>query len=54
MIPGEGRGQGFTRQGRGGFTTCRCPNCGFEEGHSRNVPCNRMRCPHCGTILVGN
>lgn len=54
MIPGKGIGQGFPRQGSGGFTSCRCPNCGYVEEHARNVPCNKMRCPHCGSTLVGN
>jgi len=52
--PGRGQGVGLPRRGRGGFTVCRCPACGYEEEHDRNVPCNRMRCPKCGTYMVGS
>ena len=52
--PGGGMGQGFPRRGLGGFTACRCPVCGYVSQHTRNVPCNKMRCPHCGTQLIGD
>jgi len=51
MIPGRGQGRSFPRIG-GGFFYCRCPVCGDVEEHERNVPCNRIRCPRCGTRMV--
>jgi len=54
MQSGEGRGIGMFPQGLGGFEKCRCPNCGYEEPHRRNVPCNRMRCPKCGIRMIGD
>lgn len=50
---GEGRGVGGDRQGVGGTDICACPKCGHEEKHERNVPCTEMKCPKCGTKMVG-
>ena len=52
-MPGFGQGRGFPRIGQGGFNDCRCPVCGYEESHGRSVPCNRIRCPNCGTYMEG-
>ena len=54
MEPGRGQGQGFSRVGEGGFENCKCPNCGYEEPHRRQVPCNSMKCPRCGTFMIGD
>jgi len=35
-----------------GSTDCRCPACGYVSEHTRKVPCNKMRCPECGTYMV--
>lgn len=53
MIPGRGRGKGYPRIGKAGFNYCRCPNCGYTEKHSRFVPCNKIKCPKCGTYMIG-
>jgi len=50
---GEGRGIGGERQGIGGTDICICPKCGHEEKHERNVPCAEIKCPECGTSMVG-
>ena len=50
---GEGQGVGGDRQGIGGTDICVCPKCGHEEKHERNVPCAEMKCPKCGTKMVG-
>lgn len=46
---GKGRGQGGT-PGPGG--NCVCPNCGNKEPHQRGTPCNQMKCPECGTVMM--
>ena len=53
MIPKRGQGVGLPRRRLGGFNYCRCPVCGYEEEHTMNVSCNRIRCPKCGTRMVG-
>ena len=50
---GEGRGIGGERQGVGGAEICVCPKCGHEEKHERNVPCAKVKCPKCGTPMIG-
>jgi hypothetical protein len=52
---GLGRGAGRPAGGRGygGSTTCRCPECGYSEPHTRGVPCYNAKCPKCGTRMVG-
>lgn len=53
MIPGRGMGQGFPRQGLGGFVECRCPVCGYVISHRRGIPCNQIKCPECGNYMIG-
>jgi len=53
MIPGRGMGQGLPRRGLGGFVNCRCPNCEYVIAHRRSIPCNQIRCPECGILMVG-
>ena len=50
---GEGRGVGGPRQGVGGAEICICPKCGYEEKHERGDPCNKIKCPECGTPMIG-
>ncbi|MCK4783320.1 MAG: hypothetical protein KAV87_06180 [Desulfobacteraceae bacterium] len=50
---GEGRGVGGPRQGVGGAEICVCPKCGYEEEHERGDPCAKIKCPKCGTPMVG-
>lgn len=50
---GEGRGVGGPRQGVGGAEVCICPKCGHEEEHERGDPCAKIKCPECGTPMVG-
>ena len=53
--PGSGQGQEFSRRGLGGFVRCRCPSCGYQIEHRRNIPCNEMTCPKCGRRgMIGN
>lgn len=44
---GLGGGYGF---GPGG--ECICPNCNYREPHKRGVPCNKKKCPKCGTLMT--
>ena len=46
---GRGRGGGF---GMGPAGNCVCPNCGHKESHGRADPCNRKKCPKCGTTMT--
>ncbi len=50
-MPRFGQGRGFPRIGQGGVSYCRCPVCGYEEEHGKNVRCYRIQCPHCGTYM---
>lgn len=50
---GEGRGQGGPRQGIGGAKYCRCLKCGHEMEHNRNTPCQEIKCPKCGSSMIG-
>jgi phage FluMu protein Com len=36
--------------GMGG--NCVCPSCGHIVSHQVGVPCNSIKCPKCGTIMV--
>lgn len=53
---GQGKGQGPGRMsgpleaGPGGF--CICPSCGHKVEHVAGKPCNRQKCPNCGTIMT--
>lgn len=33
--------------------SCVCPKCGNESAKRMGVPCQSMKCPICGSILVG-
>lgn len=48
---GMGRGQGIGRAGGPGI--CVCPSCGYEEAHTRGIPCSTKQCPKCKTRMVG-
>lgn len=57
---GRGQGRGGQRAGRmggpgaagppSGF--CVCPQCGHKEPHERGLPCNKRKCPKCGTTMI--
>ncbi len=52
---GSGKGAGKGRMGGfglgpGGF--CVCPNCGEKVSHAQGIPCNKMKCPKCGTVMT--
>jgi hypothetical protein len=57
MEMGKGRGIGRPRQGLGRLgkapTRCACPKCGYETTKTRGVPCRSIKCPKCGTPLIG-
>lgn len=37
-----------------GSKKCVCPECGAEVPHAlRGVPCNRTKCPKCGSKMRG-
>jgi hypothetical protein len=50
---GDGQGQGGGRQGDGGAEICECPSCGHTEKHEKGKPCQDIKCPECGTKMVG-
>lgn len=47
------RGRGFGHGKPGGPSTCICPRCGYEEPHTRGIPCSQVKCPKCGIPMVG-
>ena len=50
---GQGQGVGESRQGDGGTSTCKCPNCETTVSHERGTPCNEINCKKCGSPMVG-
>ena len=53
--PMTGRGGGRGRMGGFGLGVggnCVCPSCGKKVAHQRGTPCNRVKCPACGTIMT--
>lgn len=57
---GAGRGAGGAGRGRGGGgrfpagpTKCVCPKCGKEMPHPKGVRCLDLKCPECGTPMLG-
>jgi len=53
MVRGKGMGVGGRRQGDGGASYCKCPNCGYTQLHLRGIPCAQKSCPKCGTRMRG-
>lgn len=50
----EARGKRDTgREFDGGSDTCKCPECGYEAAHRKGLPCNRVKCPKCGSYMSG-
>lgn len=50
---GKGRGRmGGDKAGAGPAGHCICPNCGNKVVHKAGVPCNKTKCPECGTIMT--
>jgi len=50
---GKGKGVGGKRQGDGGATWDKCPECGYKTKHTKGTPANTKKCPKCGANLVG-
>ena len=52
---GRGRGQARGRVVNRplGSSVCTCPKCGHEEPHKRGVPCSKVKCVKCGTLMKG-
>ncbi len=50
---GYGQGRGGPRQGLGPVSFCVCPKCGARVPHTPGVPCTSIKCPKCGTPMVG-
>jgi len=51
MMQSFGRGRGQGRAGGPGL--CVCPSCGYEEAHTRGIPCSTKQCPKCKARMVG-
>lgn len=45
---GEGQGQGGSRQGDGGTSRCKCPECGHVQDKPKGEPCSKQTCNNCG------
>ncbi|MEA3355619.1 MAG: hypothetical protein U9Q63_04025 [Patescibacteria group bacterium] len=51
---GTGRGLGRSTGNRPlGSSICTCPKCGHEMSHVRGVPCTKVKCPKCKTLMQG-
>jgi len=48
---GRGRQDG-DKPGSGPSGNCVCPSCGHTVSHSRLTPCNKRKCPKCGTTMT--
>jgi predicted DNA-binding protein (UPF0251 family) len=47
---GRGRMRGQFAAGPGGY--CVCPKCNNKIPHKAGVPCYKIKCPKCGTLMV--
>ncbi len=47
---GSGGRIGGFGAGIGGI--CKCSNCGYEKQHVRGQPCNQIKCPKCGNLMI--
>lgn len=59
----SGRGQGIGRSGgrgrmgglgKGEGGSCVCPQCGKTITHQLGTPCNKIKCPVCGSLMMRN
>jgi len=55
--PPTGRGQRAgrmkgTQPGAGPGGICVCPSCGEKVPHKQSIPCFKISCPKCGTMMV--
>lgn len=55
---GPGMGHGNDKKGRhaiqpgaGSQGICICPACGHTEAHQQGLPCNHLKCAHCGAPM---
>lgn len=55
-MPGrDGTGPSGVRStsGRGRIEgVCICPKCSHKLAHKMGVPCNTIKCPKCGTLMI--
>jgi hypothetical protein len=49
-VQDRGRMGGPLATGPGGY--CICPSCGHSVEHAVGKPCNRQKCPECGTRMT--
>ena len=49
---GIGRGAGAGNRPLGS-SICTCPKCGHEISHQRGIPCTKVKCPKCKTLMKG-
>jgi hypothetical protein len=51
-----GQGRGRARKGNqfalGQGGRCICSSCGYTISHARGQPCNQLKCPHCGNLMM--
>jgi len=47
-----GRGQRGEGQGAGPQGYCVCRQCGTKVAHQAGKPCNKTKCPKCGSAMV--
>jgi len=50
IVSGKGRMGNPVQGGVEGF--CVCPKCGTKVEHKRAEPCNKLKCPQCGAVMV--
>ena len=50
---GTGKGKGNPPVGDGGASACVCPTCKYTKPHERGYPCVSVKCPKCGTQMIG-
>jgi hypothetical protein len=49
---GRGARMGGTKAGSGPGGYCVCPGCGEKVPHKQSMPCFKISCPKCGTMMV--
>ena len=40
------------RKNAGPGGKCVCTSCGAKVSHQRNVPCDKTKCPNCGSVMT--
>lgn len=49
---GVGQGRGRGGQGAGPQGYCICPSCDEKVKHQSGAPCNEIKCPKCGALMI--